>query len=45
MTKTFKSFAALAAEINKQDTRKAGQLRKSAPLGKHKPGTGPRVAR
>lgn len=46
---TFTSFAAMAAvvkaEINRDDVRKAANLRKSAPIAQKAPGTGPRVAR
>lgn len=45
MTTSHKSFASLAAEINRRDVQAAEKLRKSAALANKKPGTGPRIAR
>lgn len=43
---TFKSFRDLAAAVQREDVRKAQNLRKSAPLARNRPqGSGPRVAR
>jgi hypothetical protein len=45
-TVTVKSFADLARAIQREDVRKAENLRKSAPLARNRPAnSGPRVAR